>query len=80
MSVDGFNVVIPARFASTRLPGKPLLKLAGRAMVVRVADQARASGAQRVVVATDDQRIADQVKQYLAYAVRITPDLIGNGL
>ena len=61
MSADGFNVVIPARFASTRLPGKPLLKLAGRAMVVRVADQARASGAQRVVIATDDQRIADQV-------------------
>ena len=52
MSVE-FVAVIPARFASTCLPGKPLADIAGRPMVVRVADQARASGAQRVVIATD---------------------------
>ncbi|MEO8385039.1 MAG: 3-deoxy-manno-octulosonate cytidylyltransferase [Betaproteobacteria bacterium] len=48
-----FIAVIPARFASTRLPGKPLVDIAGKPMVVRVADQARESGAQRVVIATD---------------------------
>ncbi|MFN2604513.1 MAG: 3-deoxy-manno-octulosonate cytidylyltransferase, partial [Gemmatimonadaceae bacterium] len=50
-------VVIPARFGSTRLPGKPLADLGGKPMVVRVAERARASGAMRVVVATDDSRI-----------------------
>ena len=52
-----FTVLIPARFASTRLPGKPLLDIAGLPMVVRVAERARLSGAERVVVATDDERI-----------------------
>ena len=54
-----FTVLIPARYASTRLPGKPLADIAGRPMVVRVAENARASGAARVVIATDDARIAD---------------------
>ncbi len=49
---------IPARYASTRLPGKPLADIAGKPMVVRVAERARESGATRVVVATDDRRIA----------------------
>lgn len=61
--VEDFSVVIPARFASTRLPGKPLLDLAGRAMIVRVAEQARASGALQVVVATDHHEIAEAVLQ-----------------
>ena len=52
MSVE-FVAVIPARFALTRLPGKPLADIAGKPMVVRVADQALKSGAQRVVIATD---------------------------
>lgn len=52
-----FTVLIPARYASTRLPGKPLADIAGRPMVVRVAERARASGAARVVVATDDERV-----------------------
>ena len=52
-----FTVLIPARYASTRLPGKPLADIAGRPMVVRVAERARESGAQRVVVATDDERV-----------------------
>ena len=56
-----FTVLIPARFASTRLPGKPLADIAGKPMVVRVAERARASGASRVVVATDDVRVRDAV-------------------
>jgi 3-deoxy-manno-octulosonate cytidylyltransferase (CMP-KDO synthetase) len=54
-----FTVLIPARYASTRLPGKPLADLGGRPMVVRVAENARRSGAARVVIATDDVRIRD---------------------
>ncbi len=56
-----FHVVIPSRYASTRLPGKPLLDIGGRPMVQRVVEQACASGADRVVVATDDARIASAV-------------------
>ena len=56
MSVT-FSVVIPARYASTRLPGKPLSVIAGRALVHHVHDVAVASGAHNVVVATDDVRI-----------------------
>jgi 3-deoxy-manno-octulosonate cytidylyltransferase (CMP-KDO synthetase) len=56
-----FDVVIPARFASTRLPGKPLRELAGRPMILHTAERAMASGAERVVVATDDERIRDVV-------------------
>lgn len=52
-----FTVLIPARYASSRLPGKPLADLGGKPMVVRVAERARASGAVRVVIATDDLRI-----------------------
>ena len=52
-----FTVLIPARFASTRLPGKPLADIAGKPMVVRVAERAQGSGAARVVVATDDARV-----------------------
>ena len=48
-----FKVVIPARYASTRLPAKPLLDLGGKPMVVRVAERARLSGAEEVWVATD---------------------------
>lgn len=52
-----FKVVIPARYGSSRLPGKPLADLAGQPMIVRVARQAARSGASEVVVATDDQRV-----------------------
>ncbi len=54
-----FVVLIPARYASSRLPGKPLADLGGKPMVVRVAENARRAGAAQVVVATDDSRIAD---------------------
>ena len=60
-SLPEFYVVIPARYASTRLPGKPLLDIAGKPMVVWVAERAVESGAKQVVVATDDQRIYDAV-------------------
>ena len=59
-----FHVVIPARHASSRLPGKPLLPIAGKPMVVRVAEQAAQSGAQQIWIATDHQAIADAVHQY----------------
>ena len=53
-----FKAVIPARHASTRLPGKPLLDIAGKPMVVRVAQAAKHSGANEVIVATDHEDIA----------------------
>ncbi|WP_445115871.1 3-deoxy-manno-octulosonate cytidylyltransferase [Acinetobacter sp. WZC-1] len=54
------HIVIPARYASSRLPGKPLLLIHGRPMVLRVVDQARkVQGFDDLCVATDDQRIAD---------------------
>lgn len=53
-----FTVLIPARHASSRLPGKALADLGGKPMVIRVADRARQSGAARIVIATDDPRIA----------------------
>jgi 3-deoxy-manno-octulosonate cytidylyltransferase (CMP-KDO synthetase) len=57
-----FHVVIPARYASTRFPGKPLADIAGKPMVVRVCERATASGAASVHVATDDDRITDAVR------------------
>ncbi|PLW82190.1 3-deoxy-manno-octulosonate cytidylyltransferase [Kineobactrum sediminis] len=59
-----FTVVIPARFASTRLPGKPLLPIAGKPMVEHVWEQARLSGASRVVIATDDLRILEVAEAF----------------
>jgi len=56
--MTGFIVAIPARYASTRLPGKPLLPLAGEPMIRHVVRRAQAAGAAQVVVATDDARIA----------------------
>lgn len=55
-------VLIPARMASTRLPGKPLADIAGRPMIVHVADRARQSGLGRVAVATDTREVADAVR------------------
>ncbi len=54
----GFIVIIPARLASTRLPNKPLADLGGKPMVVRVAERAALSGAERIIVATDHDDIA----------------------
>jgi len=54
---ESFKVVIPARYASSRLPGKPLLELAGKPMLQHVYERAIESGADEVVIATDDERI-----------------------
>jgi 3-deoxy-manno-octulosonate cytidylyltransferase (CMP-KDO synthetase) len=59
-----FAAIIPARFASTRFPGKPLADLGGKPMVVRVCERARDSGADPVCVATDDARIAQAVRKH----------------
>jgi 3-deoxy-manno-octulosonate cytidylyltransferase (CMP-KDO synthetase) len=59
-----FQVIIPARYASTRFPGKPLADLAGKPMVVRVCERAARSGAAAVHVATDDERIARAVRSH----------------
>jgi len=58
MSDSGFYVVIPARFASTRFPGKALAELGGKPMIQHVYERARGSRAGEVIVATDDERIA----------------------
>lgn len=52
-----FKVIIPARYASTRLPGKPLLSIAGKPMIQHVYERAQKSGAADVLIATDDERI-----------------------
>src|SRR4051812_33362161 len=57
--------LIPARFASTRFPGKPLAQIAGRSLIQRVIDRCRLSKVlSEVIVATDDQRIFDAVGRY----------------
>ena len=54
-----FTVIIPSRYASTRLPAKALADIGGRPLIAHVVDRANESSASRVIVATDDQRIAD---------------------
>ncbi|WBO86446.1 3-deoxy-manno-octulosonate cytidylyltransferase [Hymenobacter yonginensis] len=66
--------IIPARFASTRLPGKPLVDLGGQSMIERVVRRAQQSGLSRVVVATDDQRILEHVRGFGGEAVLTHPD------
>lgn len=69
-----FTVLIPARLASTRLPDKPLADIAGKPMVVRVAEAAARSGAQRVVVATDATAIAQACAAHGVQAVLTRAD------
>ncbi|QKG56879.1 3-deoxy-manno-octulosonate cytidylyltransferase [Hymenobacter sp. BRD128] len=66
--------IIPARFASSRLPGKPLVDLGGRTMIERVVAQARRARLARVVVATDDERILDHVRGFGGEAVLTRAD------
>ncbi len=66
-----FKVVIPARFASSRLPGKPLLDIAGKPMVIQVAIRASKSQADEVVIATDHAPI-EQVAEQFGYASLMT--------
>ena len=68
-----FRVAIPARYASTRLPGKPLRLLAGRPLIEHVYRQALASGALEVVIATDDARIREVAEGFGAMACMTSP-------
>jgi 3-deoxy-manno-octulosonate cytidylyltransferase (CMP-KDO synthetase) len=68
-----FVVVIPARYASVRLPGKPLREINGKPMIQHVYERGKESSASEVVIATDDQRIVDAAEAFGA-AVRMTGD------
>ena len=59
-----FHIIIPARFESTRLPGKPLLDIAGKPMIQRVYERAMESGAASVTVATDNLRVEEVVRKF----------------
>ena len=59
-----FSVIIPARFASSRLPGKPLADIAGKPMIQHVFEKARQSGANRVIIATDNKNVAQVAKDF----------------
>ncbi len=63
MAAGNFKIVVPARYASTRLPAKPLLDLGGKPMVVRVAERAALSGADEIWVATDHPEVLAAVEQ-----------------
>ncbi len=69
-----FRVFIPARYASTRLPGKPLRLIAGKPMIEHVYQRAQASGAEQVIIATDDQRIAEVADGFGATVVMTDAD------
>jgi len=69
-----FNVIIPARHASTRLPGKPLLRIGSKTMIEHVHDRAVASGATRSVIATDDERIRETAENFGAEVVMTSGD------
>jgi 3-deoxy-manno-octulosonate cytidylyltransferase (CMP-KDO synthetase) len=70
----GFKVVIPARHASTRLPGKPLLEIAGKPMIRHVWERARGSAAGEVIVATDDARIGAACRGFGAEVMETRKD------
>ncbi len=70
-----FACVIPARYASTRLPGKPLADIAGKPMIQRVYEQvAKAKKPALVIVATDDQRVFDKVESFGGMALMTQPN------
>ena len=69
-----YVVVIPARYASVRLPGKPLLDIAGKPMIQRVYEQASLSKAARVLIATDDVRIQNEAEAFGAEVVMTRAD------
>ena len=70
-----FACVIPARYASTRLPGKPLADIAGKPMIQRVYEQvAKAKKPALIIVATDDQRVFDKVESFRGMALMTQPN------
>ncbi|GHA91600.1 3-deoxy-manno-octulosonate cytidylyltransferase [Modicisalibacter luteus] len=72
--MTGFVVVIPARYGSSRLPGKPLMEIAGQPMVAHVWQRASESAASRIVVATDDVRILEAVEAFGGEAILTRAD------
>lgn len=72
--MSDFIVIIPARYASERLPGKPLRDIAGKPMLQHVYERGLESGAAEVIIATDDQRIADAAKLFSANCCMTSPD------
>ncbi len=69
-----FTVVIPARYQSTRLPGKPLADIGGKPMVQLVYEQAIQAGADQVIIATDDERVEKAVKAFGGEVCMTSPD------
>ncbi|MCL6269796.1 3-deoxy-manno-octulosonate cytidylyltransferase [Sansalvadorimonas sp. 2012CJ34-2] len=69
-----FTVVIPARYASMRLPGKPLADIGGKPMIQHVYEQACLSGADRVIIATDDERVQGVAVRFGAEVCMTSPD------
>lgn len=72
--MTAFKVVIPARYASTRLPGKPLADVGGQPMIVRVCEAVQGCGADEVIVATDDARVREAVLAHGQAAVMTRDD------
>lgn len=73
-----FSVIIPARYASSRLPAKPLADIHGKPMIVRVMEQAQKSSAHCVIIATDHQQVFDAVKAYKGEVI-LTSDKHNSG-
>ncbi|MBF0751233.1 MULTISPECIES: 3-deoxy-manno-octulosonate cytidylyltransferase [unclassified Pasteurella] len=73
-----FTVIIPARFASSRLPGKPLADIAGKPMIQHVFEKAQQSGANRVIIATDNEKVA-KVAQSFGAEVCMTSEQRNSG-
>lgn len=72
--MSGFVVVIPSRYASQRLPGKPLLEIGGKPMIRHVYERGAESAADQVLIATDDERIADVAESFGAAVCMTRPD------
>lgn len=72
--MSSYKIVIPARYASSRLPGKPLIDLAGKPMIQHVYERALQAEADDVVIATDDERIASVARAFGADVVMTSPD------
>lgn len=69
-----FTVVIPARYQSTRLPGKPLADIGGKPMIQWVYEQAMQAGADRVIIATDDERVEQAVQAFGGVVCMTSPN------
>lgn len=72
--MSGFSVIIPARYGSSRLPGKPLLDLGGKTVLQRVYEQASKSSAREVIIATDDERIHEVASGFADQVIMTSPD------